>query len=379
MSSAITKLINYELNDDNEPYHIYVDLSLVNNNPAGQSVPLVFSDLRNTSLIQNPKDYFTAIVRFHIDTYGSLPAWIPQIQTGQSDVNKTVYSFTLAYKTTVFEAFLEFIPQNVNDPVKAPTNYQDMSSQYYYIYSYQSLFQMVNNTLQSAFTGLQTAVGSGFPSTEAPFILFDPIGKECVFNADSACYDVKNTSSPIYIYANNQMYNLISGFQWNCLGEAPNGQNYQLQIYNNYGTNTYTQGDYTLLQCYEEYPSITTLSPVQCVIFTSSTIPLEPTIVSNASTFNSTTSINSSSNSATSPVLTDFTIAVDINNNYFPSIDYESPAQYRLVDLYGSGDISNLQMGVYWKDIFNNTYPLNLPCGGSCSAKILFRRKDFNQ
>lgn len=379
MAKQLQKIINYDLNHDElSDVHTYVDFSIVNNRQDGRPQDIIFNDLRNSKILEDAGSYYLSVVRFHIDTFSSLPAWIPLIQVGQSNPNLTVYSFTLSYGDTNFQAFMEFIPTNkyASTP-KPPTVVQDMGNSYYFVHSYQHVFSMINDCLNSAYEGLRSAVGDGFPSTTAPFLLFDPSSKTSIFNADVTAFDVKNNETPIYIYMNNQMYNLLSGFEFQNYGfDAPNGMNYQLQIYNYFNTNVLEQSTTNLIQSYEMYSSTNIWSPVQCVLFESANMAVKETYTQDNSNFNTESNmyLNVSQN-ATSNTITDFTVSVDTDNNYFPSIDYTPSGVYRLVDLYGHQDVKNIQLIVRWRDIYNNIYPLQLQSGGSCSLKFMFRKK----
>ena len=81
-----------------EPTHIYVDLDILNNDQTTNDDPphLRFEETRNAPFVDgDTKDYFCSIIRFSLQTGNSLPIFIPRIQTGQADANKTVYSVSL--------------------------------------------------------------------------------------------------------------------------------------------------------------------------------------------------------------------------------------------------------------------------------------------
>ena len=80
----------------NDPYHIYMDLDVINNDFGSATKPqLRFEETRNTPFLPGDSaDYFCSIVRFNIQTGNSLPVLIPRIQTGQANVNKTIYTVT---------------------------------------------------------------------------------------------------------------------------------------------------------------------------------------------------------------------------------------------------------------------------------------------
>ena len=81
--------------------HVYVDLDVVNNDMTiDLSAPtLRFQETRYAPYIEGDSaSYFCSITRFSIQTGSSLPVFIPRIEFGQTDVDKTVYAITL--KTT---------------------------------------------------------------------------------------------------------------------------------------------------------------------------------------------------------------------------------------------------------------------------------------
>jgi hypothetical protein len=380
MSKRLTQIVNRDLhNDTDEPDHIYVDFSIVNNQPNGLSVPLQFTDLRSTSIVENPCDYYVAVARFKIDTIG-LPVMIPLIQVGQSNPNLTVYSFTLAYNDNVFQQYLTYAPENANiQTPSAPLTNQDMTTKYYFVSSFMYFVDLLNDTLKSAFDGLKNLAGD-LPSTIPPFILYDSTTGQMVLNVESS-YDVKANQDPIYIYANPQMYNLLSGFEWLNQGATqPSGQNYRLHVFSLYNTNVYVQPDGTqLIQSYEEYNSIINWCPIQCLTVTSSSLPLSQTIINDPVQFNSLTNMTSSSSNISSPILTDFTVALDTGKEYLGSVNYTAPAQYRLIDLFGHGNVKQINLSVIWKDIYSNSYQFELASGCSANLKLLFRNKAFNK
>lgn len=379
MARRLTQIINRDLrNDTDEPDHIYVDFSIVNNQPDGKPVALQFSDLRSTSILENPCDYYVAVCRFKIDTVNSLPVMIPLIELGQENPNKTVYSFTLGYQDQAFQAYLQYSPENPSIQVpQAPLTSQDMTSKYYFVYSFMYFIGLLNDTLKSAFDGLKELVT--LPSQMPPFIMYDSVSGQMTFNCDSS-YDTKG-NNPIYIYANPQMQNLLAGFDWMNYGYASSdGKVFRLNIYNLYGTNSFQQNDgTTIIQAYEEYNSIINWCPIQCLSIVSSTLPLAQTIVNDPVQFNSQSSMSISSSNISTPILTDFTVALENGKEYLGSVNYVSPAQYRLIDMFGHGNIKNVGLNVIWKDIYSNTYNFELSSGCSANLKLLFRNKSFNK
>ena len=91
------------MNYENLPNNVYYDANIINNSQASLKQPpkLIFSDIRSTSILENPSMYELSIIRFNLMSAGSLPIWVPSINVDQKaeehDPNLTNYSFTLDY------------------------------------------------------------------------------------------------------------------------------------------------------------------------------------------------------------------------------------------------------------------------------------------
>ena len=158
-----------------KPFHVYLDLDVLNNNtdPTAPAPALSFGETRTQPFLDGTaEDYFVAIARFSIQTGGALPVFIPAIQTGQSNVNQTVYIITLVYNGASGTGTIMHVPQPTAQLPSAPTTVQDFSTDYYYIYNYQDWIGMVNTAFQTAFanliTNLKTASIYNAVSNQAP-------------------------------------------------------------------------------------------------------------------------------------------------------------------------------------------------------------------
>ena len=85
------------------PCHLYYDLEVANQSLSDTSTPpseLTFTEVRASAVLSNPNEYFMSIVRFSVDTAGSLPVFLPQIDLAQPTgganfPNVTVYNISL--------------------------------------------------------------------------------------------------------------------------------------------------------------------------------------------------------------------------------------------------------------------------------------------
>ena len=136
-----------------KPFHVYLDLDVLNNdtNPNSKAPQLSFEETRTQPFLDGTaEDYFVAIARFSIQTGGTLPVFVPAIQTGQSDPNLTVYAITINYYGVDGTAYIRHVPQPNATLPAPPTTVQDLSGDYYYVYNYQDWISMVNTAFVSA-------------------------------------------------------------------------------------------------------------------------------------------------------------------------------------------------------------------------------------
>ena len=374
-SRNITKMVNRDTSDVRGAYYTYLDFQLVNSTADGTRKDLIFKDTKPGNIIDNSGDYLVAVNRFHLSTL-NLPVAIPIIQQG-SNPNNTVYSFTISYKTDQYQAYLQFIPQNQGLTVNPPTVAQDMSNEYYFINNYNYFVELMNTTLKSAYDGLKLT--AELPSLNCPYLIYDPSSRQLVFNADTN-YDVNTNADPIYIYMNNKMRRMLSGFEaLNCGETQANGMNYRLNIYNNHDYNILQLADGTsILQSYEQYNSILTWNPIACIALEAYGIPLSQTNLPDPIQFGTNITLQTTSTNLQKPFITDFTVSP--SDEYLPSVDYIASNNHRWVDLIGHQPIGgNIEIRVLWRDKYGNSYPLRLSSDASADLKLVFIRKDIRE
>jgi hypothetical protein len=375
--------------DPTQPFHVYYDLDIVNNDTTGSNPPpqLRFNEIRNSPYLSSPENYFMSVTRFSLQT-PTLPVFIPQVMLGQADINKTIYSITMSYQVgpTVIEyqQYIPYIPTNLSQPLPSPPlTFQDLTSDYYFVMTYQHWARMLNNTLTLCYNGLNAAViaaGGVLPSPNAPFFEFDPQALLFILDADEVGYS-SSLVSPIKIFVNSPLYTLLSSFQFTAFGYSgiTNGKNYQFDIYNINNTNVLTLPTYNALQMYQEGSTCALLNPISALVFSTAMLPVQPSLVSVPKVFNSDSRLfNVGNNANIAPIMTDFQVPFSPTNTYKPSVEYQPGSEYRLIDMYGTSPLSALEMSVFWKDVYGGLHPFYLGAGCSATVKILFRRKDFN-
>jgi hypothetical protein len=259
---------------------------------------------------------------------------------------------------------------------------------------------MINTALSTSFENLRDAlpkIGGASPidATVAPYLDFDPLTNRVVLHADQTFYDdtwaALSGVQTIKLYFNERLYDLLIGLPFEHVSETGE-PNYRLRVlYNNSNLvpknvlvvtppedlASYKKVNFVHMS--QEVSSIALWNPVASIIFASSLLPIQATQTSLPKDVgNNNNFTGSGNNSNLLSAITDFTIAVDGNNQYRPMVVYNPAAEYRLIDMHSAMNLNRIDLIVYWKDTFGNIHPFELHPGRSANVELLFRRKDFN-
>jgi hypothetical protein len=215
---------------------------------------------------------------------------------------------------------------------------------------------------------------------------FDVGTNRVILNADEIMFDVAGTSTddPMKLYFNERLYELFAGLS--CRYESSVGSaNYRISVidrlYNKVAQKIVVNGvteTVNVIQVYQEMSSIALWNPVSSIVFASSLLPIVPTQTSAPKDLGGNNLVSGGNNSNLLPTLSDFSIAVDANNQYRPMVEYNPGAEYRLIDMNSTMNMNRIDIIVYWKGRDGVLHPFQLQPGCSASVKLMFRRKDFN-
>jgi hypothetical protein len=370
------------------PDHIYFDLVIKNYQSTSQeSKQLSFNETRNSSFIQNSGEYYMAITRFQIDTY-SIPSYVAEIQPNQSDANKMIHSVSLKYVNggtthSTPPVYLNWIPVNtyVTVPQAPSLNADKMQTDsiYYYSYSFEHLITLFNNALLSAMTQLKALVGAGLNSVDQPFMSWNHERESAILYAEEAHFNIDDATH-IKIYFNRPAYALFSSFPaFRHDINSANENIYQMMMTNKFGDatvqNSLLLSNKVLIKLDQEVSTISNITPVSAIVFTTSTIPIVKNVLSAPIIYNNGTLLPSNFNNNFGMIITDF---CTLENGYKPTVLYNPSAEYRRLDLTGNQPLKDIDIAVWWRDKSGRLNPLLLWSGGSCSIKILFNKKIKN-
>ena len=407
--------------------------------------PLTFNEIRQNPIIKYPEDYLLSVVRFSIET-PTLPIFIPQVLLGQANPNKLIYAWGMSvtdysavgsptYYLPAQENWI-YIPDDLTiPPPSGALTFQDLTTEYYYVNEFSLILQYANNALKAAFdnfntylTGIgQDALGtraltpSNIAQNYCPQMTYDPrgeifslsfplappllAGSAPPYSYDTYDQNLANTAGftgrVIKLYMNTPLSNLLNSFptvfQGNTQFNLTTGTEDMIVVYNNQFQNTTggSRPSYPLIQgassvtpipqiiVPQEHSTTILFSPISALVFSTSLLPVQNTLLSKPAIFNFYDGVTSSNlrssgnNNVTAPVLTDFELQGATGTSSQTRITYVPTAEYRMLDLRGTTPVNAVEGSVFWKDKFSGLHRFNLAAGCAASIKILFRRKDF--
>jgi hypothetical protein len=384
---------NIRKNDANAD-NIYYDLTITNFQSTVTQPPVFYyNDNRTTAYLDKPEDYEMSIIRFVVDCPFA-PVFIPSIVPKQPDPNLTIYSITMTWGGYTQVQPLIWTPQDKSTVASPPNQNQnglpDNSTGYYNCYSYDFFVYQVTKCMQLCFTNLKAQavnLGASYP----PYMTWDTSNDRAVIVTESLYWD-QNPNNPnvadiVSMYFNAPLYSLFNSFPALLYGYTgvQDGKNALIAIANISNLNAtvitvpYVVSPsggpvtYTGVQTFQEYSSVSSWSPIQAIVFTSNTMPIQANLVSTPLIYNNGQIIQSSpNNSGTANIITD---VVSNTGQYAPSILYEPTAQYRMITLYGNAPLTNIDIQIFYRIRDGSLIPFTLASGASVTMKIAFIKK----
>lgn len=212
---------------------------------SGVASPIRFNETRDSAIVKDASQYYFSIVRFSMNGPGkNLPLFIPLIQTNgysspiQNDPNLTIYYVSLAYQRvwnytnnagaaatatiTVTPASnpIRYISETQNQgaaPVPsvpaAGITKQDISTRYYWVYSYKHWTTLVNRAMLSAMYDVWSEfnfVWATLPTAQpSPYLTFDSF----LLDHDVPFVKYDEVTGLFEIYADTRAFNVSGQLQ----------------------------------------------------------------------------------------------------------------------------------------------------------------------
>lgn len=367
---------------------IYYNITIPHNDDLsinGSPTKAVFSEVRSDNLFEGaPEDYNMSVVRFTVPSLYIPLLIFPVIPNpgDPTDPNYGLQAVTLSYNGVDFKTNLQYIPQYTSVPVPpAPTSTLDSFKyiEYYSIYSIQWEVDLINTALQTSFNNLKAAFPAAAP-TAPPLLAYDPVTQLFTLYAQPS-YSTDQAPPYVQIYFNQYLYELFeTSFEVINNGYAStfgNQGKFVQFIVKDKKVNNVTlpapQGAvYAMTQ---DSVTIPNWLPFSSLVFTTGSLPIRSEWISGGNTRQQQTGSTGVSSEYFRRILTDFETdsLTGFENSTF--IRYTPTAEYRRIDMLGKIPIKNIDVAIWWKDNYDNLYPIMIPAHYEATIKILFERK----
>lgn len=419
------------IDDDGDPDYVYYNATIVNNQTGLTIDPINpavrFQETRSVPILRDASKYNFSIVRFTMNGCGKdLPLFIPVIRTGAdnptNNVNLTIYSvslmatfnwviggnpYTFSCQTTQpliwTPETLDLAQAPIPDPSTCQSG-QDLSTRYYWCYTYTHWLDITNTALRACITDIQSQFNANWVNpagwnqvapaptlnTVAPYITYNPQSNLFTLYADRYGFGGTARTAPstadesFRLFFNANMYGMYSNFN-NIYYNYPNGLTNEILIYPILYQNILTAPSppapvaksYWIMN--QDYESTSSLwSPIESIVFTSTMMPLVFENTGDPVKFgDSIIGQQGNIQSAFAPIITDIALVNESASDYRGYIQYFPSAEYRLSSFQRSKmPINNVDVQVFWKNrLDGQLYPVQMFNGSSVSIKFMFRRR----
>lgn len=410
--------------------HVYYNLDIVNQETIDdENDPiLAYQDVRDADILSDCSKYYFSIIRFQLNGIGkNIPVFIPSIETGQSDPNKTIYKIGMMFnyhykgqfytKNKVLNISFESQNKKASTP-KAPTTEMDISSDYYFCFTYSHFFDLVNKTLNNLnemlYEEIKTDLGVNDDyKLQAPRIEYnvnqyfdlylDTKGygrKTSNFNDTSGAVELDIKSR---LFFNSNMYGLFTAFHNNYLGgdvknvidyyegnsflstdkktTSITGCAYEIFPVNDpLKLNEVTINTHTYHKMRQDFQTLSSLwCPVSALVFTSTLIPILPELTGAPIVFNDNGQSNATTRSNYEKIITDMILPLGSPDDYCNTITYSPSGEYRLSEFNKSKmALRTIGLNGFFKlRTTGQLIPLRMYNQSSINMKLMFRHRDY--
>jgi hypothetical protein len=347
---------------------------------------------RAGTIVANPSDYYVSVTRLIVCTQ-RIPLWQPVLNTTSpyNDGYNTIYSVYLTYGSfNSGQVYLRIInDDNTVTPPALPVTSQP-SNGWGDVFSYNTITQMINVALASAYATLVSNVGSSaILDANPPYITWNPVTELFVMNCfPMSQYDSSSSGDKVQIYFNNEYRPYLLGWTIEILTNqtnTPNGQDVLL-VMTNLGNNytpqsdppldTPVNADTVMLQMSQDISTpwcFVALSKIQIV----SSLPVAfPTLSDLPLAL-----VGSAFNNQTAPILIDYLV----NYSQGGANAFQQPISYSATSdifssplkLGGTSPITQFTIGVQWQNLQGQTFNLQTIGLRNSSLKLTFTHKSI--
>jgi hypothetical protein len=347
--------------------NVYFNVEFLNNNNIPNQL-MIYDTTLNESIVDNSINYYLTVVDFAIPLT-SVPIMIAPLQTGS--LTNTTMSITFV---------VNGIPMTSQTVIFTPERTDPFH--YTYIYDYNTMINMLNNTLRAcynAFIGTPAYAGYVQANVNVPFFIYDSATELITLVTDISYATNIPQVNTVVISINDDLLNYLNGFSFQYVFRDVVGVRtpfYDFNIYTD-GSNRFQSNllyptplvSPAYITTIQSYNNMANWSDLKKVIIVSNSLP-----IAGESILRGVTSSNITNNQY---VLSSFTPEVIKTGDQRSIIYYNPASQYRLIDITSDTDIRRIDITVYWEDFNNNWYNMELLPNSNATIRLAFVKKDL--
>ena len=352
---------------------------------------LSYNETRNNVILKNADQCHFSIIRFQLNGISDTPVFIPRVELGQTDVNKTTceVSMEIFAPTSGVKKFktrsIIFKPNVDTKKPSAPLIQQDFESEHYSVYTHSHWLKNVNDEMKA----LHDEIGAiGQP----PMFTKDAGSNGLVhLFLDNTCHGDTASAMQIRLFFDSNMYGLFSNFHsikrgddlMNDLGCANSACEIVPMDHRGLANERKQDGNgHTHWKMSQDFESTSTLwSPVDSLVFTTNLIPINPEISGNPMVFEDGKLQTQSSDNATELAIADLQAALQSADGYNGLLTHDPSNEHRLADFTSQKncDLRNISVNAHHRNrLDGKLHPLKPFNNGSASMKMMFEKKLFH-
>jgi len=362
--------------------NIYYNIQIAHNDSIpesinGGSTPATYYLTRGQPLLNHPaSDYNLVVTKLSIPM-DDIPIMIIPIDISQSNINMTLFSVSLQWNAFIFLEKLIWVTSNAYAlvPPNIAVSQNIEYAEYYYLYTMKHFCDIINTALIKCYNSL---VANGCPITAPPFFRYNTTTKLL-----SLCIPSSYSVLSIKIFCNNGLNtNFVGSFDQLFFGHATNGQNVQF-LYNTItetqliSNNIYTNQLYIIDT--QEFNTLNIMTSLVSIVLTSQCLPIRSEWITDqnrkgAYPYLGIPLITPLIQDSSAKIVTDYDFDNSDQNNVRGRLIYNPTAEYRRIALFGTSQISTIDLQFFWTDNYGILHPLYISAHKTLNIKLLFEK-----
>ena len=377
-----------DLWDDDE--NIYFNIKIDNLYKNTERPKLAQKNEKTSDILAKQSDYKCAVTFWNIR--GQIPVFICPILEGTNpNINDTPFGVCYSFGGNDYSQRVIYAPDAqtstyiLPNPPSNNNGVQDLSSTYYYIYTFDHFIQLVNDALSQAYTAFN-AVHPGIHNSPV-YIKYDKNTGLMSFIAE---YSYANQAGAD-IFLNALLINYFEAIRMDFYGyDQPDFKDFRLIMeHNATNENAYTPPGGTIppppanppyIQMLQEYDCRYLWANVKSILFTSSSIQTRNEFIPQVANPNllSLQGQTNSFNPNYRNILSYYDIIYDSSGTSganWRQYLYYNPNVYKYIDLVSDEPLNSFDIEIFMQLTNGQLIPLTIPINSSVDLKLLFKRK----